>query len=68
MVQKLKLPKNHFNKKCAPNLLFFNEKKFREIRMIFEIEIQFESPIFALCAEIAKLGKASQDAIIQKDG
>jgi hypothetical protein len=30
--------KNHFNKKCAPNLLFFNEKKIREIRMIFDIE------------------------------
>ena len=24
---KLKLPKNHFNKKCAPNFLFFNDKK-----------------------------------------
>ena len=25
-------------------------------------QIHFESPIFALCAELAKLGKASQDA------
>ena len=30
--------------------------------MIFDIEIHFESPIFALWAELAKLGKASQDA------
>ena len=26
-VSKLKLPKNHFNKKCASKLLLFNEKK-----------------------------------------
>ena len=37
------------------------KKKFREIRTIFDIE-KFESPIFALCAELAKLGKASQGA------
>ena len=24
---KLKLPKNHFIKKCAPKILFLNEKK-----------------------------------------
>ena len=34
----MKLWKSHLNKKCAPNLLFFNEKKFRKIRMIFDIE------------------------------
>ena len=34
----LKLSKNHLNKKCAPNLLFFNAKKIRKIRMIFDIE------------------------------
>ena len=34
----LKLSKNHLHKKCAPNLLFFNEKKIRNIRMIFDIE------------------------------
>ena len=34
----LKLPKDHFNKKCAPKILFLNEKKFRKIRMIFDIE------------------------------
>jgi hypothetical protein len=34
-----------------------------EIWMIFDIEkIHFEIPIFALCAELAKLGKASKDA------
>jgi hypothetical protein len=40
VVLKLKLPKNHFNKKCActPKILFLNEKKFRKIRMIFDIE------------------------------
>ena len=28
VVLKLKLPKeNHFNKKCAPKILFLNEKK-----------------------------------------
>ena len=30
--------------------------------MIFDIEFHFESQIFALCDELAKLGKASQDA------
>ena len=33
VVLKLKLPKNHFNKKCAPKIL-----KIRKIRMIFVIE------------------------------
>jgi hypothetical protein len=50
----LKLSKNHINKICAPNLLFFNEKKIRKIQMIFDIEN-------SLC-ELAKLGKACQDA------
>ena len=27
MVLELKLPKNHFNKKCAPKILFLNEKR-----------------------------------------
>ena len=35
---KLKLTKNHFSKKCAPKFLFFNEKKIRKIRMIFNVE------------------------------
>ena len=39
------------------------KKKFRKIQMIFDIEkIYFESPLLALCDELAKLGKASQDA------
>ena len=33
----LKLSKNHLNKKCAPNILFFNEKRI-QFRMIFDIE------------------------------
>ena len=52
---KTEVTKKSFLQKCAPNLLFFNEKKIREIRMIFD----FESPIFA---KRAKVGKASQDA------
>ena len=34
VVLKLKLPKNHFNKKCActPKILFLNEKISEEIR------------------------------------
>ena len=46
VVLKLKLAKYLFNKKCAPKILFLNEK----------------SPISALCDKLAKLGKASQDA------
>ena len=37
VVLKLKLPKNHFNKKCAPKILFLNEKKIRKIQMIFDM-------------------------------
>ena len=35
----LKLSKNVNNKKCAPKLIFFNEKKMRKILIIFDIEI-----------------------------
>ena len=38
VVQKLKLSINHFYKKCANKQLFFNEKKFRKIWLIFDIE------------------------------
>ena len=38
VVLKLKLPKNHFNKKRDPKILFLNEKKIRKIGMIFDIE------------------------------
>ena len=32
------LSKNVNNKKCAPTLIFFNEKKLRKIQIIFDIE------------------------------
>ena len=38
VVLKLKLPKHHFNKKCAPKILFLDQKKVKKIRMIFDIE------------------------------
>ena len=38
VVQKLKLSINHFYKKCAHKQLFFNGKKVRKIRTIFDIE------------------------------
>ena len=38
VVLKLKSAKNTFYKKGAPKLIFFNEKFFRKIRMIFDIE------------------------------
>ena len=47
-VLKLKIPKNVFNKKCGPKLLFSTEIFPRKILMIFDIEIIFESPILAL--------------------
>ena len=34
----IKLSKNTFCKKGAPKLIFFNEKKIRKIRMIFDHE------------------------------
>ena len=34
----LKFSKNVNNKKHAPKLIFFNEKKLRKIRIIFDIE------------------------------
>ena len=40
--------KNVNNKKHAPKLIFFNEKKLRKILIIFDIKIDFESQIFAL--------------------
>ena len=39
-VQKLKLSKNYFYKKCAPREAFFKNKN-RKIRMIFNIEDLF---------------------------
>jgi hypothetical protein len=31
VVLKIKLPKNHFNKKCPPKILFFNEKNQEDL-------------------------------------
>ena len=38
MVQKLKFSKNDNNKKPSSKLIFFDEKKIRKIRLIFDIE------------------------------
>ena len=35
------------NKKCAPKLVFFNEKILSKIPMIFDIESEFISQILA---------------------
>ena len=32
------LSKNVNNKKCAPKLIFFNEKKLGKIQIIFDVE------------------------------
>ena len=38
VVQKLRLEKNVFNKKCCPELIFLNEFFFEKIQLIFDIE------------------------------
>ena len=38
VIKILILSKNVNNKKCAPQLKFFNEKKIRKILMIFDID------------------------------
>ena len=35
---KVMISKNVNDKKCAPKLILFNEKKLRKIRIIFDIE------------------------------
>ena len=55
----MKLAKNHFYKKCAPKFLFFNKKNQKDSDDFWHRKLTF---ILALCAELAKLGKASQDA------
>ena len=35
----LKFSKNFNNEKCAPNLIFFHEKKIRKNRIILDVEI-----------------------------
>ena len=38
VLEKLKFPKNENNKKCAPKLIFFNEKKNEIDSEDFDIE------------------------------
>ena len=45
---KIGVIKNVNNKKFAPKLVFFNEKKLKKFRMIFDIEMDFDSQILAL--------------------
>jgi hypothetical protein len=47
VVLKLKLPKNNFNKKCAPKILFLNEKKIQKdsndfCHRKFTLKVQFQ--------------------------
>ena len=51
-----------YKKVRTPNLLFFNKKKFRKIRMIFDIEISLWKSNFRTLRWAAKLGKVSKDA------
>ena len=46
VILKLKLPKNHFNKKCAPKLLFFNEKKVGKIAWFFDTDSDIENSLW----------------------
>ena len=46
VVLKLTLPKNHFNKNCAPKILFFNKKENQKdsndfLRRKFTVKVQF---------------------------
>ena len=53
VVLRLKLPNNHFNKKCAPKILFLNEKNIQKdlnnfwCRQ-FPLTVQFQ-PLATLC-------------------
>ena len=38
MIKKLMLSKNDHNKKCASVFVFFNEKKLKEIWIIFDVK------------------------------
>ena len=42
---KVKLSINHFNKNCAHKQFFFNEKKIRKIRLIFDIDMTLKARI-----------------------
>ena len=65
VVLKLKLPKNKFNKKRAPYILFLIEKKSEIFEGFLTQKTHFESPISSLCDELAKLGKPTWDAYNQ---
>ena len=62
VVLKLKLPKNHFNKEGAPKKLLLNEKNQKGSNDFLHRKFTMKSSISALCDELAKLGKVSQDA------
>ena len=47
-MEKLKLSKNVNNKKCAPKLIFFNEKKIERFGQFLMQKIDFESQKFAI--------------------
>ena len=51
------LSKNVNNKKCAPKLVFFYEKKLRKTQMIFDIENSFWKSNFGT---LQRAGKARQ--------
>ena len=38
LIKKMMLSKNFDNKKCAPKLVFFDEKNLRKIPMSFDIQ------------------------------
>ena len=51
VVLKMKSQKKQFNKKCAPKLLFFNEKNQKDWDD-FWLKIHIENPIFTLCDKV----------------
>ena len=48
VIKKLMLSKNVKNKKCAPTLIFFNEKKWERFQYFFTLKIDLESQIKTL--------------------
>ena len=56
VVQKLKLSINYFLQKCTPKLLFFIEKKIRQIRMVFDFEnsLSGQKPCFSEPKQLAR--------------
>jgi hypothetical protein len=51
VVQKLKLEKNVFHKKCSPKLIFLNDYFLEKFCQFFTLKIDFESTISALFEE-----------------